>query len=69
MFGDVHIDVVGGLPAFATNALDHVPRGLPALLPEELALQMAALQKMQAGLVEFDAMLKHSNQNCTISTN
>jgi len=36
---------------------------------EELALQMAALQKMQAGLVEFDAMLKHSNQHCTISTN
>ena len=36
---------------------------------EELARQMAALQKMQAGLAEFDAMLKHSNDNCTINTN
>ncbi|WP_443699511.1 MerR family transcriptional regulator [Pseudomonas sp.] len=32
---------------------------------EELARQMTALQKMQAGLAEFDAMLKHSNDNCT----
>ncbi|MCK1786680.1 MerR family transcriptional regulator [Pseudomonas sp. TNT11] len=36
---------------------------------EELARQMTALQKMQAGLAEFDAMLKHSNDNCTINTN
>jgi MerR family copper efflux transcriptional regulator len=36
---------------------------------EELARQMAALQKMQVGLAEFDAMLKHSNDNCTINTN
>lgn len=36
---------------------------------EELARQMAALQKMQAGLAEFDAMLKHSNDNCTTNTN
>ena len=36
---------------------------------EELARQMAALQKMQAGLAEFGAMLKHSNDNCTINTN
>ncbi len=36
---------------------------------EELARQMAALQQMQTGLAEFDAMLKHSNDNCTINTN
>ncbi|WP_443696709.1 MerR family transcriptional regulator [Pseudomonas sp.] len=36
---------------------------------EELARQMTALQKMQAGLAEFDAMLKHSNDNCTENTN
>ena len=36
---------------------------------EELARQMAALQKMQAGLAEFDAMLKHSSENCTTNTN
>ncbi|WET10073.1 MerR family transcriptional regulator [Pseudomonas sp. D3] len=36
---------------------------------EELARQMTALQKMQAGLAEFDAMLKHSNDNYTENTN
>ena len=54
MFGDVHIDVVGGLPAFATNALDHVPRGLPALLPGDNLDQAVAKCQVSANL--FNAM-------------